>query len=56
MVDVFRFAELTIAAASAWQSSEGLFVDQNPLALSPCLLALDVKGQKWVPKGLYAMP
>ena len=51
MLDVSRFAELTIAAASAWQSSEGLFVDQKPLALSPYLLALDVKGQKKGTKG-----
>ncbi|KAM0796128.1 heterokaryon incompatibility protein-domain-containing protein, partial [Usnea florida] len=40
MQDVYRYAELTIAASSAWDSSEGLFVDQHPLPLSPWLYAM----------------
>ena len=56
MQDVYRYAELTIAASSAWDSSEGLFVDQHPLPLSPCLVGTSVQDGKGPARGLYAMP
>ena len=56
MQDVYRYAELTIAASSAWDSSEGLFVHQHPLPLSPCLVGTSVQDRKGLARGLYAMP
>lgn len=54
MKDVYRYAEFTIAAASAWDSSEGLFNSQQPLSLTPCLVRADSKNGQL--KGLYAIP
>ena len=56
MQDVYRYAELTIAASSAWDSSEGLFVDQHPLPLSPCLVGFVAEDRRGPARGLYAMP
>ena len=50
------YAELTIAASSAWDSSEGFFVDQHPLFLSPCLLGCVAADGREPGRGFYAMP
>jgi len=39
MKDIYTNAYFVLAAAKAWDSSETFFADQNPLAMTPCLLA-----------------
>ena len=39
MCDVYNNAVCTIAAAKSWAASESMFVGQNPLAMTPCLLS-----------------
>ncbi|KAN0114693.1 Heterokaryon incompatibility protein (HET) domain containing protein, partial [Hyaloscypha variabilis] len=39
MCDVYNNAVCTIAAVSSWNASETMFVEQNPLAMAPCLLS-----------------
>jgi hypothetical protein len=42
MHDVYSNALCVIAAVAAWNGTESFFVDQNPLAMAPCLMR--VKG------------
>jgi len=45
MCDVYNNAVCTIAAVSSWNASETMFVEQNPLAMAPCLLSAG--GRQW---------
>ncbi|KXX73279.1 hypothetical protein MMYC01_210630 [Madurella mycetomatis] len=61
MGDTFSNAEVVIAAAAAWESSESFFVDQSPLYMSPCLIGVQgtVSGSRNSHgdfRAIYALP
>jgi hypothetical protein len=55
MKDVYSNAACVIAAISTWDSNESFFVDQNPLAASPCLVGVAGSGRGFL-RGIYALP
>lgn len=51
MKDVYANALFVIANLAAWDCTETTFVEQNPLAMSPCLIGVTGRGQT-----AYAVP
>ena len=58
MHKIYSNADIVISASASWDSSESFFADQNPLAMSPCLVGVrGAPGVEGRPFGaIYALP